>query len=362
MASNGREGRNRHVEEAVTKAIERVDEFINGAKLVLPKPEHRKVCDLQLSESGGSAKTAALFFAFYALADPDWNKVQIPTGLRGEYGDKRLAAELTRRDVTIHNAITAFGENLGWKGNVENVRLSADPHFDKLAEILAKATPQEIRLVADYFAEKFAQSRRPTAPMPPVGSDVLTFARAKNLFEQLLDLPTQGHVQQFLVAAMLHVHRRRHRLEIRTHHPHGADKASGSAGDVEELSGGAVVGAYEVTVRPDWKNRLPDFKDKMDRFKLSKYIIIASKVNSDDELAVPAKLIAFLSPTGRDIAVVDIHDFAMVMAAELSASELRDVVNKAWEYLCQPDLCNRCDFQDSYRKVVNEFLDDVSAI
>ena len=59
--------------------------------------------------------------------------------------------------------------------------------------------------------------------------------------------------------------------------------------------------AYEVTVRPDWKNRVGDFRKKMDTANLRKYTIIASGVNCDHDLAEPADMIRFLAPYGRDI-------------------------------------------------------------
>ena len=146
-------------------------------------------------------------------------------------------------------------------------------------------------------------------------------------------------------------------MEVRTHHPHAADKYDETAGDIEEFHEGRLIRAYEVTVRPDWKNRLSAFRAKMDKYGLAKYIILAGGVNSDDELAEPARLITFLKPMGRDIAVVDIHDLAMVMAAELTSWELREVVNLAFDYLCQRELCGRAEFQEAYRAVVDKWLD-----
>ena len=60
---------------------------------------------------------------------------------------------------------------------------------------------------------------------------------------------------------------------------------------------------------------------------------------------------------GRDIAVVDIHDVAMVMAAELTASELREVVNFAFDLLGRRELSGRAEFQEAYRARVDRWLD-----
>ncbi|MGB2986856.1 MAG: hypothetical protein WBE26_13370 [Phycisphaerae bacterium] len=156
---------------------------------------------------------------------------------------------------------------------------------------------------------RFADSRREMKLLPPVGDDVLTFAKAKQLFTRLLGLSTEGHAQQFLIAAMPFVHRRRYGIEINTHHPHASDKYDETAGDIEEIHDGRVVRAYEVTVRTDWKNRLSVFRAKMDKWGFPKYVVIAGGVNVDD-------------------------------------------------YLGQPRLCGRMEFQDAYRAIVDEWLDE----
>ena len=146
------------------------------------------------------------------------------------------------------------------------------------------------------------------------------FARAKSLLHQLIATSSEGHIQQFLIAALLRVHRLRVGAEITTHHPHAADTYDDTAGDIEERLGGDVLRAYEVTVRDDWENRISVFKSKMDKFHLSKYVIIASEINGDPQWGEPAGLLVSLEPCGRDIAVVDILDFVNVFASELTAT------------------------------------------
>jgi hypothetical protein len=74
-------------------------------------------------------------------------------------------------------------------------------------------------------------------------------------------------------------------------------------------------------------------------------------VNRDDDLAEPADMIRFLAPYGRDIAVVDIHDFANVFAMELTADELRRAVTQTYSYLTTPSLCGRQVQQNGQRLV-----------
>ena len=350
--------RNVYVEQTVDRILLRIDAFIEGEKLArLPRGDLRSVLDTQLNHGSNSVRLASLFLAFYATVDTSWNCDSIPTGLRGQWGDKRLATQLNLRNITLHNAITAFGENLGWKGNVTAARLKGDSRFSRFAKILEGLNADARSAGADYLAVRFAESRQIVAPMPPVGDDVLTYARARILFYNLISIPSEGNIQQFIIAALLHVHRSRYGYEIRTHHVHAADKFDTRAGDIEEFHDGALLRAYEVTVRPDWKNRMTDFQAKMDCVGLKKYTIIASDVKRDDALAEPANMIRFLEPYGRDIAVVDILDFIDVFTMELTAAELRLAINQAYNYLCAPALCGRADIIKCYALCVSGWLD-----
>ncbi len=350
--------RNLNVGLAVDKGIERIDSFIgtNKALRILPSAGHRNMFDDMVSSKSASVVLASFFFIHYKLADTDWDCMSIPTGARGVYGDKKLAEALSIRNVTLHNNITAYGENLGWKGAVKTFRLLDDPRFSDFIKAIASGRKNELEAMAEYAAEKYASSVRHIQPLPPVGRDVLTFARAKLLFHRIIGLASEGFVQQFLVASLLEIHRRRYGFEIKTHHVHAADKYDGTAGDIEEFHSNTLVAAYEVTDRPDWINRLSNFKDKMDEFGLSKYVIIASNVNSNKEWGDPESLLLNIEPIGRDIAVVDLKDFINVFASELTPIELRDSVNRTYEMLCSPKLCGRADFQDAYTHVVSEWL------
>ncbi len=353
--------RNILVERAVAGALQKVDDFISGEKVELPNPKHRRACDELLEQQSPSVRTASLFLTFYWLEDPKWDLKTVPVGIRGEHGDKKLSEELTNRNITLHGSITAFGENLGWKGNVRNVVLSRDPRFNKFLEQVADADPDERRRIAHYLAQRFAESKVEATPLPPVGPDVLTFARAKALFHHLLGLPSEGHVPQFLIAGLLHEYRRRHTIEVRTHHPHAADKYDEIAGDIVEVWDNRVVRAYDVTARDDWKNRISNFRNKMDRFGLPKYVIIATGVNEDEEWSVPAKMALALEPYGRDIAVVDIHDVVNFLSAELTPEELRAAVNKTYDYLSDQKLSGREDIKAAYRDAVRQWLDTAEA-
>lgn len=352
--------RNESVEAAVTMAIEAIDDALGGVSPArLPPSGLRNAIDQQIAMRA-SVRVASLFLLSYSICDNKWDLDHIPTGVRGKYGDKRLAAYLSERDLTLHDNITAFGENLGWKGNVQEFRLSTDKRFVDFMSAIRGCATEDRSVGVGYFAARFAESHRVQHPLPPLPKNLLTFARARVLFGDLIELQSEGHIQQFVVAGLLRAHRRRFGHIVRTHHPHASDKFDGAAGDVEEFREGALVAAYEVTVRDDWKNRLPDFRRKMQDYGLQKYWIIASKVYTDAALSSPAEMLEFLDSAKADLAIVDINAFVDVFLAELSEDELRDVVNEVHADLQDPSLSNRQDFIDAFRLVIGSWLDAVT--
>ncbi len=355
-----RNRRNELVANAVDQALERIDAFIDGESIVLPSSAYRQAVDRLLTEQKSSIRTAALFLSFYRLQDPSWDLSAVPVGSRGGYGDKRLSEELSKRSITLHGNIKAWGENLGSKGNVRQFKFDTDPRFRDFIQSVAAANQQEQHRIADYLAQRFAESQRIATPLPPVPSTLLTFARTRVLFSTLIRIKSEGHIQQFLIAALLHGLRRKQSIEVTTHHPHAADTFDRTAGDIEEFQDGRLIRAYEITVRDDWQTRMSGFKQKMDAFGLSKYVIIAANINTAAEWAEPTQMALALEPYGRDIAVIDIHDCLNFFAAELSPGEIRDAINLVYEYLSNPRLCGRQDFKDAYREAVNEWLDHPS--
>jgi DNA (cytosine-5)-methyltransferase 1 len=353
--------RNTLVHNAVLLALKRIDHFLNGGELRgkdLLAQELRRTVDDFVDNQKASVRTAGLFLVFYKVIDSSYDFTRPPVGWRGQYGDKLLAEELSKRKLTLHGNVVSPGENLGVKGAASNFNFTTDPRFRQFAMALNQAPPEQVKEVSDYLAARFAQSQKIMPTLPPVGNDVLTFVRAKKLFRELVQLETEGYVQQFLLAALFEQARSVNNIEIRTHHPHAADKYDRTAGDIEEWLNGQLYRAYEVTVRPDWKNRLSGLKAKMDAHGLRKYVVIASDVNEDDEWAEPANLALKLDQYGRDIAVVDMLDVLHWMAAELSA-RLRNAVNRVQELLINPGR-GRYDILVKYKEAVEQWLNEIS--
>jgi len=141
-----------------------VDSAAAGSPIELPVPQLRRAVDTQLARHA-SPRLASAFLLAYSLCDPDWGCEHIPTGIRGKYGDKLLASGLSERNVTLHDNITAFGENLGWKGNVHQVRLSMDDRFKDFIKEVQRADETQRRAALSYFAGKFADSIRVQQPL-----------------------------------------------------------------------------------------------------------------------------------------------------------------------------------------------------
>jgi hypothetical protein len=67
----------------------------------------------------------------------------------------------------------------------------------------ADATPDEIALAFEYFAEGVALLARPLPPMPVLVIRELTFPKISALFDVLLQRPSKGAHEQFILAALL---------------------------------------------------------------------------------------------------------------------------------------------------------------
>lgn len=351
--------RNVNVEKAVELLVSLVDCSIDGKSTGKPAGRVLKeIFDSHIDQQhGGSVRLACAFLAAYSVVDSNWDHASVPTGVRGQHGDKRLGNYLTSRQVTFHKNVTAFGENLGWKGAVKQFDLSRDTRFSKYLKSLALLSQEEKNTLLRHIAWRIASSRVVPQALPPLPADYLSYARSLSLCEALLAVPSEGHIQQFLVASFLEVHRRRFGHTITTHHPHAADKFDGTKGDIEEFRDYTLIAAYEVTVRRDWKNRLSDFAGKALEGAISKYVIFAAGVRDDPELCPAKNLIEYVKDLPFDLAIVDIKDFFSVFCAELSREEIGWAFNRTYSLLSDPKLSGRNDILEKYRVTTGGWLE-----
>jgi hypothetical protein len=138
--------RNVNVEKSVDLLLSLVDKAVDGVVLGIPaKTATRTLFDEHTTVHGGSVRLACAFLTAYSVVDEHWDYRSVPTGVRGTYGDKKLASSLTSRHVTFHKNITAFGENLGWKGAVKQFDLSQDVRFAPYLSELAALKIEEMK-------------------------------------------------------------------------------------------------------------------------------------------------------------------------------------------------------------------------
>lgn len=350
--------RNTNVEHAVEIILDLLDEFIAGKKLVsVPREKVKQEIDDFLNDiNSGSVLLASTFLLAYSIVTDKYNFKDVPVGVRGKYGDKKLSNELNKRYVTIHNRIVAFGENLGWKGNVNNFNLFNDKRFEIL-KVFSKLSHKEREILLTYIIWHFYDSIKKPKAIPRLHDSYLTYGRCVNLFDKIVRKRSEGYFPQFLVSAMLKI-QRRGTTTIRTHHPHAADKYDSAVGDIEEYYNGKLIAAYEVTVRPDWRNRIEGFRDKMYHNNLNKYVIIAGDIASNDSTNTVDSLLNFTERLGFDLAIVDLYEFIRVFVGDKTADQLIDVINTVYEYLLDDNLCGRIKLIDDYRKMIDKFIQE----
>ncbi len=331
--------------KAVAKALAAID-GIGSRSTTLP-PRLAQAVDQVLDAKGSASnKAALLFLVAYKVVDPAWSLRRVPTGWRP--CDKHLCAGLTERGLTLHANIVAYGENMGIKGAADRYDLFDRPKLGDALKAIEGAAGSAAQVLS-YVAARFKQSYRAMPKAQDLDDAALTFTRSLKVAHAVLAEETNGHFPQLLVAALRHVMAARDGTgrTIRTHHPNASDSSDKVAGDVEELDpSGKVVEAFEVTVRPDWKNRKPDLKKKLQAFGLDRYHVLCVK-DGDPQLDDPEELYDYMLPLGIDVSVVDLRAFVEVCLMELSRDQRRLVFEKLFEYVRDPDLCAVPDYVDT---------------
>lgn len=320
-----------------------------------PSSLHRSVVDLLnavLDRAGSNSdKVALLFLLAYKRLVPAHDLQWLPKGWRP--ADKQLAEGLTVRHITLHGRITSPGENMGSKGQASAFNLFGRRYLGDALQHF-QAHPEQVHAGLHYVAKRFQNSY--VAPIeievPPPGS--LVYARAYDLCCELLRADSGGHYPQFLVASLLkELHEQwGTRCEITTQHPNAADKSSKTAGDIEVRSDtGDLLEAFEVTMRPDWKNRRADFVKKMDEYGLDKYTILCP-TREDPDVGTPGALAAYMDDVPRDIAVVDIGGFISVTVQSLNRENRERVLEHLVEYVQDPAYCGIPDLETLLQRLL----------
>jgi hypothetical protein len=314
----------REIELALATVAPQIQEDLKGLiDAVLDRP------------TPASDKPALLFLLAYRQLNDSHDLRRIPVGWRP--ADKHLCAALTQLGYTLHSNITAFGENMGAKGNAPEFDLYGRARTGAVLRTLSDR-PAEIGVALKYVAWRFKRSFSPPVEIAPLSPDALTFTRAFRKVHALLLTESGGHFPQFLVAAVLRTFHERWNTGhyVLTQHPHASDKSGSAAGDVEIVNtDGTVVEAYEVTVRPDWVNRRPDILKKMARANLSSYHVLCL-TDVDPRLSTPESLDVYMSEMGQDISVVDVRAFLATHILGFSREMRKRVFEHLEKYIRDP--------------------------
>lgn len=340
---------------AVALALDCVDLPDTAAAATLPGLGQQFIDAILGSTRNNSDKVALLFLLAYKSGVPSWNIGKLPQGWRP--ADKHLAGGLTVRALTLHGNVTSPGENMGSKGNAAGFDLFKRP---RLGDALSyfQSNPHHVLAGLHYVAARFKASYRPPVTIKAPASGALVYTRALVIAHRLLHAESGGHFPQFLVAALL---RALHEslgtgLRVSTQHPNAADEVSKAAGDVELVAtDNKVVDAFEVTVRPDWKNRRQDLLTKMRKAGLSRYNLLCIIDPDDPDIGDVSTRHAYMQELGGyDIAVVDIREFVAVVLQQLPLQGRKAVLTYLEEYIKDPKLSGIPNLIDALKAIIEE--------
>ena len=90
--------------------------------------------------------------------------------------------------------------------NTTNLARGNFPEFDNFLRWASEKSRsrEELHAVYAYSCSQIAASARPVSPMPELIQGALTFARITSLFCKMLDTPSAGAHEQFIIACLLH--------------------------------------------------------------------------------------------------------------------------------------------------------------
>lgn len=186
-----------------------------------------------------SYRDALLIQLAYSLAQPDADITSRQPGARGVA--RSLGTYLKAQHIAaVDDAYQNIGKNSPTlvRGNVEA--------FDSFLTWANNATPEQRRSCFEYACALVASTARPVRPMPELNRSKLSFAAMLALISRLVETPSAGAHEQYLVASLLHALVQQNSLgdyRVETKKLNAADSSSRAAGDVQILLGSRVLEA-----------------------------------------------------------------------------------------------------------------------
>ncbi|MEX0863514.1 MAG: hypothetical protein WD269_01410 [Acidimicrobiia bacterium] len=198
-----------------------------------------------------------------------------------------------------------------------------------------EATMDEIASAFDYMAKGIASSARQIPPLPEIDVTTLTFSRVTNVLGSMLDTPSAGTHEQFIMAALLHafvLQQTGGKQRVETKGINVADFSARVAGDIQIMEGGSVLEAFEVTANR-WDSKVPQALEAMRWEDLPRVHIVGNASDLDE-----ADLTELI-PSETDVSVLDVRHEMRSLVSRLNRPSRREAINRLYQLLVekQPD-------------------------
>jgi hypothetical protein len=301
---------------------------IAAAQQALPA---KIVADLdKLLEKADSYRDALLV----ALAVPVVRGEQVDIRKRdpgGRSASDRIGRILRR--LHIKGVVGAY-QNIG-KNSPLLVR-GNNKVFDAVLTWGAKAELAELEAAHTYLAARIAATARRVETKPQLRIANLSFGRVMSLLSAMLDEPSGGAHEQYVLAALMEVAFADEGVRVTTKSMSASDHSSRTAGDIEVTSRGRLQEGIEVSANR-WRDKLEQADDIIRDHGLARAHIVAEVSGRPyaDLVAATAHDISVLAVEPTVAALVAFLDRRSREAALLRLYELLD------ERVASPDLVNR---------------------
>lgn len=196
------------------------------------------------------------------------------------------------------------------------------------------ATITEVKSAFRYFAEGVAALSRPLPALPKLRVRKLTFANVSVLFDRLLNRPSKGAHEQFILAALLAaVSDATGKFRADTKSLNAADASAGTAGDIQIWLGGIVEEAFEVTGN-QWQTKLKQAATIRDKRDLERVHIVA-RASAVSGQEIVEELVSVGLDKDLDLSVLDIRHEIRSLTARLKRQSREAALETLYNYLKQ---------------------------
>ncbi|MHB9146275.1 MAG: hypothetical protein ACYC5Y_13170 [Symbiobacteriia bacterium] len=318
------------IESTFTKHFANPGELQRAEALMSAQtPQVKGTVDDILGKLPVSYRDVTLIQLAYAIQKPGLDATKRPPGARGM--GKRLGTYLKANHIkSVEDAYQNVGKNTSdlARGNY--------PAFDDFLRWATNATVSQLQTAFHYICARVAATAHPVKPMPQLNVGNLTFGATMGLFVQMLNTPSQGAHQQYIVACLLDLslQQAESHHHVETKKLNTTDASSRAAGDVEVKAGGRTLEAYEVTANP-WTTKLDGVGQKLRDHDLTRVHVVAP-INTAEYGQIADQLASY----AEDISVLDITGFVAALVHSLRKADRADALRRLYEYLdrYQPDV------------------------